>query len=412
MAFSLATANMREAAERAKERYFFLTTNGWAAFLAKYRASNIANPATTTEAVKDLTVGQYLAAVIDSAELSKQTIESYAKPFRQIVAKIANIRGTSKRFNYRTGGHAEWIQKVHAVHLAEITPQKVIAWKKHAIARAGSDELLRKRYTVSINSLLRRARSLFSKRNVLSKLGDVVQLPEVLPFEGVSVEGRTDTKFYGCGVEAVDLFRDAVAELGKDHTEEFKAFLLALVLGLRRREADLLEWQSFDWSAGTLRIMPTKWYNLKTNESAALLPVEPEIMALFRGWYASDKEPNGFVIKSARKPKSVRYQWYRCGPLFDALLVWLRAKGVQGQKPFHTLRKLYGSAMADKHGLHAASSGLRHSDIRTTSEFYADRTVKLTPGFGSALSGASVSPLPTPVAPHTAAHRDQTGRAK
>jgi hypothetical protein len=38
----------------------------------------------------------------------------------------------------------------------------------------------------------------------------------------------------------------------------------------------------------------------------------------------------------------------------------LCTKGVTGNKPLHTLRKLYGSALADLHGLHAASSGLRH----------------------------------------------------
>ena len=51
-----------------------------------------------------------------------------------------------------------------------------------------------------------------------------------------------------------------------------------------------------------------------------------------------------------------------------------------------------GNDLTDR--LHAASSGLRHADIRTTHEFYADRRVKVTPGFGSAISGASVTELP------------------
>jgi hypothetical protein len=37
---------------------------------------------------------------------------------------------------------------------------------------------------------------------------------------------------------------------------------------------------------------------------------------------------------------------------------------------------------------------LRHADIRTTSAFYADRRVKVTPGFGAAISGASVTEFP------------------
>jgi integrase len=271
-----------------------------------------------------------------------------------------------------------------------VTPEKVADWKKNFIAAAGSDVIARRRATVSCNSFLRQARALFSKRNVLDKLKSV-ELPQCLPFDGVSVERRTDTKFYGCGVEPYQLMGDAIEELGTDRVEELKAFLLALVLGLRRREADLLEWQSFDFVAGTLRIMPTRWYQLKTDESAAVLPVEPEILALFRAWRL--KATGSFVIESSREPKAVDYQWYRCESVFEALLGWLRGKGVQGNKPLHALRKLYGSVLAERHGIHAASSGLRHADIRTTSEFYADRTVKLTAGFGSVLSGASVLPF-------------------
>jgi hypothetical protein len=58
------------------------------------------------------------------------------------------------------------------------------------------------------------------------------------------------------------------------------------------------------------------------------------------------------------------------------------------------MHKPCGSAPADLHGLHAASSGLRHADIRTTSAFYADRRVKVTPGFGTVISGATVLGMP------------------
>ena len=273
--------------------------------------------------------------------------------------------------------------------LAVVTSDRIRAWKRWYVDRAGRDEIRRRRYTVTVNSYLRQARALFSKRNVLDKLRSI-HLPDVLPFDGVALEPRTDQKFYGNGCEPLMLMRAAMNELGgDDHREALKAFLLAITLGLRRREIDMLEWQSFDFTTATLRIIPTKWYALKTNESAAELPIEPEILELFRGWRAG--ATSEFVIESDRAPKSVNYQHYRCEETFKALLAWLRGKGVQGNKPIHSLRKLYGSALSDMHGLHAASSGLRHADIRTTSAFYADRRVKVTPGFGSAISGASVS---------------------
>ena len=387
---SLGTANQIEAAARAKERYLFLVGNGWSDFLAKYRGK-----ATTTAAPATLTVGEYLHAVRAQTELDPVTIEGYAKKFRQIVADTSNmnVKGNKARFDYRKGGYRQWLEAIHSVPLASVTPDKVRDWKKRFVDAAGKNEIKRRSRTVSCNSIIRQARSLFSRRNVLDKL--TIQIPSPLPFDGVSVERRTDTKFYGCGVAPKKLLRLAAAELGgADRPEEFKAFLLALVLGLRRREADLLEWSSFDFANGTLRVQPTRWYKLKTNESAAVLPVEPEILALFRAWRA--KTTSEFVIESDRPPKSVSYQWYRCQEIFDALLDWLRAKGVQGQKPFHQLRKLFGSAIAERHGIHVASASLRHADLSTTTQFYADRTLKLTAGFGAVLAAEVPTPFPNP----------------
>jgi integrase len=375
---SLGTANRREAAALARDRYLYLCANGWGAFLKRFQSG-----ADGSEPKANITVGEFIAAASTESHLSQITIYPYIRAFRRIVADTAHIKGSAARFDYRSGGNREWTKEIDVVPLATITPEKVAAWKRAFIARAGTDVIARRRAVTSCNSILRQARALFSKRNVLAKLRSVI-LPDVLPFDGVSVERRTDTKFYGCGVDPHQLLRDAVDELSTGHIEELKVFLLALVLGLRRREVDMLEWQSFDFNASTLHLMPTRWYQLKTNESAAVLPVEPEILALFKEWRS--QATGGFVIESLRRPKTVSYQWYRCESVFIYLLGWLRGKGVQGNKPFHALRKLYGSVLAERFGIHAASSGLRHADIRTTAEFYADRTVKQTAGFGAVLS--------------------------
>lgn len=41
---------------------------------------------------------------------------------------------------------------------------------------------------------------------------------------------------------------------------------------------------------------------------------------------------------------------------------------------------MFGSLIAEAHGIHAASSALRHTNIELTASFYADRTVKVTSG--------------------------------
>jgi integrase len=394
MTLSLGTPNQSAAADRAREMYVFLQANGWEEFLQKYRPQGqVQQPLVITLAGKShgVTIGDFLRAVRAESELSEKTIVCYEKCLRLVVAEVSKIQGTRKRFDYRAGGLRKWKEKVNAVPLGSITPDGVRAWKRLYVAKAGTDELARRRRTVSVNSYLRQARALFSKNKVLDKLRSI-QMPETLPFDGISLERRTDTKFYGCGIEALPLMRLALDELAGGRVEELKAFLLAITLGLRRKEADLLEWRSFDFTAGTLRIMPTQWYQLKTNESASALLLEPEVLELFRGWRAKAK--GVFVLESSRPPKAVRYQYYRCQETFERLLTWLREQGVEGPKPLHQLRKLFGSALADQYGLHAASSGLRHADIRTTFEFYASRVVKVTPGFGVAISGASVEPFP------------------
>jgi integrase len=412
-AMSLHTANLREAAGLAREQYLFLVSHGWQAFWAKYRPSE--EPAhggvegsskAVPEPKTNVTVGEYLEAVARHTALSPALVETYAKPFRLLVSEIARVRASKKRFDYRSGGHAEWLKAVSAVPLALITPESVLAWKKQRIKEAGSDKLKERTATISTNSTIRQARALFSRRNVIPKLAGVLELPGQLPFDGIAVE-RASSKFYGCGIGAHELLNQALAELG---TEELKAFLLALAFGLRKREADWLEWSAFDFSAGMLSIQPTQWYDLKTPESAASLPVEPEILALFRAWKAKAK--GRFVIESALAPKAVGYQWYRCQPVFEFLLDWLRSKGVVGNKPLHQLRKLYGSALSDLHGIHVASLGLRHSDIRTTSEHYADSRLKLSPGFGAGISAAAsgtVAAFPDSAIPEVRKGRKRRG---
>jgi hypothetical protein len=57
---SLGTANQQEAAARAKERYLYLTANGWRAFTAKYQADHEAAPAAAPKT--NITVGDFIEA--------------------------------------------------------------------------------------------------------------------------------------------------------------------------------------------------------------------------------------------------------------------------------------------------------------------------------------------------------------
>ena len=163
--------------------------------------------------------------------------------------------------------------------------------------------------------------------------------------------------------------------------EVYKAFLLAVGVGLRKKEIDLLEWPSFRWAENVIRIQPTRYFHPKSEDSIADLPVDPEVMRVFRAHHESAK--GSFVLKSNRPPLPARpRQYYRCEPIFEQVNHWLRKHGVNGSKPLHTLRKEYGSLLTRSYGIHAASRALRHADLRTTSEHYSDSTPRVTPGIG------------------------------
>ena len=134
-----------------------------------------------------------------------------------------------------------------------------------------------------------------------------------------------------------------------------------------------------------IRIQPTRFFHPKSENSIGDLPVDPEVIKLFRQYQELSNGP--FAIQSGRPPVPAKpQQYYRYDPVFTELIEWLRAHGVTGNKPLHTLRKKYGSLLTRNHGIHAASRALRHADLHTTSEHYTDSAARVTSGIDRLLT--------------------------
>ena len=369
----------------AREIYLHLQRHGWEATRARYRPR--------PKKKSDLTVGEYLEAVQEVASISPRTLESYAKALRKIVTDAFKIRiptGQSK-FDYVTGGYDAWKERVESVPLAKLTAATIQSWKLAFIAKGGTDPLAIRRARNSVNSFLRRAKSLFSAE-LLGHLRNI-ELPNPLPFEGVAFEPRQSNKYYST-IDAPALVARARKELATKHPEAFKIFLLGLFCGLRRHEIDLLEWTAFRWDESVLHITPTQYFHPKSEDSIGKIPIEAELLALFRGYRA--KSRSNFVVSSDVAPRpGVLYFHYRCTAHFDFLTDWLRTHGVDGLKPLHTLRKEFGSQLCNAFGIYAASRGLRHSAIAITADFYTDAGAKGTVGLGHLLTdqGKKIIPL-------------------
>jgi integrase len=375
--FPLGTANKAAGAARARDIYLSLLAAGWEATLARYKKP----PAIFHKRdCENCTVGEFLDAVFGAAT-NHMTIEGYAKRFRQIVSDIFGLSNGAAKHDYRQGGQQKWLEKVCSIKLREITPDRVQNWKRSCLAQAGDDSLALRKVRISVNSTLRQARSLFSLK-MLRHLK--LSLPDPLPFAGVDFEPRQSMK-YRSEVDIKALVVQAEKDLSVSSAEAYKVFLLAIAVGLRRKEIDLLEWFSFRWEENVIRVQPTRYFHPKSEDSIADLPVDPEVMNLFRRYHESAKGP--FVIRAQRPPLPVRpQQYYRCDPVFSTLTRWLRRHGVDQSRPLHTLRKEYGSLLTRSYGIHAASRALRHADLRTTSEHYSDSTVRVSPGIGRLLA--------------------------
>jgi integrase len=382
---SLKTPNREAAAETARVWYTYLNVNGWAAFDAKYRAQKQSTPSASAHGAHPdrddsaVTIGQYLAVVRTESDLHRQTINDYSRALRTVVVGVLKM-GTKGKARGRTN-QQKWCEGVDFAPLSTLTTDRIETWRRAYIARAQDDELLRRRYITTTNSYIRRSKALFSKR-VLGKLRSV-KLSEPLPFAGVESGGRPDNRFYGISTPIEDLVSMAVAELD---VETLKVFILAIGLGLRRKEIDAAEWAWVDFVNATLMIRPTTDYRLKSHASAAILPLEPEILSLLRGWRASSK--SRYVVE-CEHTLSPRHS-YRCETIFQNLIVWLRQKGIDDLKPIHVLRKCFGSRIVTTYGIHAASSALRHRDISTTAAHYVDTRPRVTAGIGPLLVGNEI----------------------
>jgi integrase len=373
--FSLYTGNKAAAAARARDIYTGLVSKGWQATREQYKFAE------NSKAKSLATVADFFNRIRETSAGEEGTLEEYFSAFRLIVAESFGIDGGKQKYDYRAGGRRQWVERVEQIDLAAVTPDRVQRWKVAFLKCAGTDPVRMRSARTSVNSLLRKAKSLFSIKRL--RFVGALGLPFSSPFEGVEFEPRQSMRYHSF-VNLEQLTAEAVRELP---AQELKIFLLASMAGLRRNEIDKLEWSAFRWEESVLRIENSMHFQTKNERSRGDVDLDPELSALFRELYAN--RTGSFVIESHIGPRrSSTYRHYRCNKIFKSLFAWLRSKGVSSANPLHTLRKEFGSRIADVHGIYAASRALRHADIAITSQHYLDKKSRATVGLGHLLKCA------------------------
>jgi integrase len=358
----------------AREINLHLRLHSWDATSKKYK------PEFESE-LSDLTVGAYIDLVAKHGFLQPTTLYRYAALFRRIVG---TIRGINYEGSDKYGGGptpSKWRTAVDKVLLNTIKPEQVVEWRDHYVARhpVGSPARTCKEHTA--NSFIRNARSLFAKRilkRVLMKCPNLA-LPTPLPFEGVELlPERESDFFYIPEVDAKQLIEDAFKELSGN---QLIIFILAIGAGLRRNEIDKLPWAHVDLPTGTITVAPTKYSRLKSDSSVGKIQLESRFAEQLRKH--AGEVTGEFVLPSLVAPRiDTSQRQYRCKKDFTALCAWLGTKGINHSTGrIHTLRKEFGSHLAERRGIFAASAGLRHSTIGVTRKYYVSSTIEPTSFF-------------------------------
>jgi len=379
-AVSLETSNLDAAAARARTLYEQVRANGWESTLGARRPQRGAASDGVID-VNNVTLGAYIAAAKATADIAPRTLETYCQAVRKIASDMLHLPDDKTRYDKIGGGHEAWANKVAAFKLSGFTPAKIAAWKKGYLERAKNDPVSQRAARVSVAYYLRNAKSLFGAK---IRAHIALALPDPLPFSGVQIE-RPSAKYFAT-FDLAELIQSACDNLAETDQEAFKVLLLSSMVGLRRKEIDLLPWSAFRWNDNIIRVEHTQHFSPKTHDSADDVAVDPELMTVFRG-YRGRAPKAEFVIASENTPRpGVLYSFYRCEKVFERLTSWLREHGVKSSKPIHELRKAFGSLICQKAGIHQASRALRHSDIRTTASTYVDSRSRVAAGLGYLLA--------------------------
>ena len=332
------------------------------------------------------TVGDLIREVSATANYRATTFAVYCASLRQIASDISKVKGGKERFGPKSEGNKSWREKVDATPLDVLTADAIQQWKLVYLNRHKHSPDEHSRATNSVNAHVRNARSLFTSK-ALEFARERLALPTPVPFAGVKLERRRTTTRYSSRIDPAALIRDAKEELcgAPGCHEQFKIFCLALLCGLRKREIDTLLWTSVDFEKAVVRVERTRYFQPKSEESAAEVDLAPELVAMFRVY--RETATSEFVIESENAPRyHISRANYRAQHDFKALYAWLESKGVSARKKLHELRKECGSVIANSLGIFAASRALRHSDIRITSQYYSDKKVRITTGLDTLLS--------------------------
>lgn len=237
----------------------------------------------------------------------------------------------------------------------------VEAYKQATLDSADEEGRSEKSAKRSVNSYIRQAKALFSKRirNLCKANG--IQLPDLADFLDSDGYSGVKVRYQLPNDALIRKTFEYLADPDKAPPRDvYVAILLALFADARKSEVIKARpvWLTESHDQPGIDLKETK------NGLPRFIPLPLQVFLWLR---ESTPATNTYFIEGTKT--------YRTADVYKAANAWLRALGWDRGKPFHELRKLYGSMIATTQGLEKAKDLLDHESIRTTEEHYAKTTM-------------------------------------
>jgi integrase len=278
------------------------------------------------------------------------------------------IQETTKRKNIRSlltvikeAKGLKTDEECHPVPLSELNENLAWRFQQARIDAMPDDPDDQASAGVTIISMLRQARSLFSGEALRAYLQREIPLPEIDLKCSHKILPKKDTRFVPIPSEVVKKMEKQAHALKKKSPEMFKAYLLESRLAMRVSEIVAAKWGWIerDKSGDVMAIIKRPDFNPKGTEGR--VPIDQDVLKELDTFRGREDE---FIIKADSDTE-------RHNIVQRDLSEWLRTFIPDRQKTNHELRKLAVSrVLTMTRSIPHAQSFARHADPNTTIKVY------------------------------------------
>lgn len=307
----------------------------------------------------DTTLGDYLDFVWSEAtsmEPKEKTLQHYENSFLRLVA-IA-LAAKSGALNPMAVLSKEEKALLRELPLSILDRSLVKYFKEGVVESADEAGTSMVSAMRTANTYLRESKALFSVeiREICEDEGFV--LPDLRSFTDARFFKKVKVRYMLPDHRIILKTFKILGDPAKAPSKEiYTAILLALFSGVRKREAGHL---GVNCPNRSHKISGIDVIDATKNGKPRFVPMEPAVF----DWVCQLAKSNEFYLIEGTKT-------FRTMDIFNQANKWLRSLGWKVNKPYHELRKLYGSMIAVTQSMEKAKQYLDHESIRTTEEYYA-----------------------------------------